>query len=131
MRRFSISLVVLILITGLFTPQIVKADEHIVSPSDLHKAIQDRSDSRQANLNQVDNFFSSSEAQQALRQAKLDPQQVRTAISSLSDEDLARLAAKTTQAQKDFAAGALTHRQVTYVIIAVTLVVIILILAAS
>jgi len=130
MRRFLIPLVVLILIAGLL-PQSAKAEEHIVSSSDLHKAIQDRSDSRQANFNQVDNFFRSSEAQQALREAKLDPQQVRTAISSLSDEDLARLAAKTTQAQNDFAAGNLTHKQVTYVIIAATIVLIVLILAAA
>ncbi len=57
--------------------------------------------------------------------------QVQQAIPTLSDQELAQLARQTDRIQNDFAAGALSNEQLTYIIIALaTAVVVILILKA-
>jgi hypothetical protein len=127
MRKFLSGLMVLLVFISI--PVSYGADTHIVSTSDLQHAIQQQSQNRVENLAKVQNFFSSRLATDTLKGAKVDSIQIRKAVSTLSNEELARLASQTQKIQNDVAGGALTHRQVTYVIIAVTLVVIVAILA--
>jgi hypothetical protein len=52
-------------------------------------------------------------------------------VATLSPEELARLATKTNQIQTDFAAGALTNQQLTYIVIALGTAVLVLLIVAA
>lgn len=106
---------------------VAQAVEHVVSPSELHQATVDASRTRQQNLETVKSFLSSNRAQQALKSAHMDPQQVTTAISSLSDAELAQLASRTQKAQADFAAGTLSDRDLLIVLVAIAALILIIV----
>ncbi len=112
-------------------PALSAAQDHVVSPAELRQAAAAQASVRQKNLDQVQTFLSSKQAEKALKSARLDPVQVQKAIPTLSDEELARLAAQSAKAQKDFAAGALNNQQITYIIIALATAVIVIILVKS
>ena len=76
-------------------------------------------------------FFSSKPVKAALKTGKIDYKKVDQAVSTLSADELAKLSAKTNQIQKDFAGGALTNEQLTYIIIALGSAVIVLILVKA
>ncbi|HKN31932.1 MAG TPA: hypothetical protein VJX16_01685 [Terriglobales bacterium] len=71
----------------------------------LQKATISAAQVRQHNQEQVNQFFASPLAQRALQDAHIESAQVKKAISTLSDEELAKTAARTQKAQKDVAAG--------------------------
>ena len=103
------------------------AQTHVVSPADLQKEAVSATQVRQHNMEQVQQFLSSEPAQKALRAAHLDPVQVTTAVSSLSNAELAQLAARSQKAQTDFAAGDLTERDLLLIIIAIAALVLIIV----
>lgn len=102
--------------------------QHVVSLSDLSKDAAGSAQTRQANEEAVRTLLSSEQGQKALKSAKLDYQKVDKAIGQLSDEDLARLAARSRQAQSEFAAGTLSNRDLLWIIV-IALGIIILALA--
>jgi hypothetical protein len=108
-------------------PQGVIGQDHVVSSSDVKKDLQEASAARKTQLAQVDSFLATSEAKKALADAHIDYQQVHTAVQSLSDEDLARVATKADQAQKDFAAGDLSNRDLILIILAVAVLILIIV----
>ncbi len=110
-------------------PWDVLAQDHVVSESDLRAEVRGAAEARQANVARVQAFLASDAAQEALRSLKLDPARMQKAIPVLGDEELARLAARIDQ--ENFAAGGLTlsNTQVTYLILAIAVVVIVAILA--
>ena len=108
-------------------PQVLPAQEHIVSSTDLQKDVAKAAQLRQERIGKIDKFLSTDQARTALKTANVDYDVVRNGVSTLSDDELARLSARTDQAQKDFAAGALTNEQITYIIIALAAAVIVLI----
>ncbi|PYU10916.1 MAG: hypothetical protein DMG29_16680, partial [Acidobacteria bacterium] len=112
------TLLILILVVTFTAPQNALAQEHVVSPADLHRDILAAAQAREGNQDKVLKFFSSDQAKKALQSANLPYERVQKAVSQLSDEELARLAARTEKVRKDFAAGALTNQQITYIIIA-------------
>ena len=101
-----------VLVTIFTIPQnlFAQAAEHVVSSSELQKAAVDASRVRQQNLDTLKEFFSSEGAQRALKAAHTDPEQVKKAVASLSDAELAQLASRAHRAQADFAAGHLSDR---------------------
>ena len=119
---------VLLLILSVVTPQLIAGQAQLVSPSDLHQAVVTAAQARQKNLDDVRSFFSSESVRATLKTGKVDNKKVDHAIATLSPEELARLAARTNQIQKDFAAGALTNQELTYIVIALATAVIILII---
>lgn len=123
----------LVLLLGLVTaiPQDVFAQNHVISSSDLERDVAAVSQARQSNLAQLDRFFSSEQAQKALKSAHIQYKEVQAAMSVLSDAELARLAAQSQKAQKDFAAGSLTNQQITYILIALATAVIVIILVEA
>ncbi len=121
MNRFALLAVLLL-------PQTLPALEHVVSPADLRKDIRAAAEVRQQNRAKVEQFISSTPVQKALKGARIDSAKVQKAIPLLSDEELARLAAQSEKAQKDFAAGSLTNEQLTYIVIALAAAVFVLIL---
>ena len=105
-------------------------ESHVVPLSELHREAAAATASRQANVAKLEHFFSSEAARQALRAVKIDGDQVKTALPLLSDAELAQLAARADQTQADFAAGALTNQEITYILIALATAVIILVIVA-
>ena len=130
-RRFMI---VLMLLTAGVLPllsQTTSDGDHIVSARDLQQAMRASGQARQDNLAKIDRFFSSDPARKAFEAAKLDPAKASHAVNLLSDEELARLAARTDKLQHDVAAGALSNQQITYILIALATAVIILVIVAA
>src|SRR5260370_42481458 len=95
------------LVTIFAIPQslFAQAAEHVVSSAELQKAAVEATRARQQNLETLRAFFSSEKAQHALKSAHADPQQVKNAVASLSNAELARLSSRVQEAQADFAAG--------------------------
>lgn len=107
--------------------QNVVAQTHVVSPADLQKATVAATQSRQQNIETIQQFLSSDSAQKALKSAHMDPQQVKQAVSGLSDEDLAQLASRASKAQADFAAGHLSDRDLIIILIAIAALILIIV----
>jgi hypothetical protein len=108
-------------------PQGAIAQDHVVSSADVKKDLQASSAQRQEQLAKVEDLLGSNAAQKAMADAHINYQQVQTAVRSLSDEDLARVAAKADHAQKDFAAGDLSDRDLILIILAIAVLVLIIV----
>jgi len=124
--RFLIVALILVLLI----PQFVVGQAPPVSPSELRQAINAAAQTRQKHLNDVRSFFASEPARAALKTGKVDYQKVEKAVATLSPEELARLAERTNQVQKDFAAGVLTNQQLTYTVVALGTAVLVLLMVA-
>lgn len=103
------------------------AAEHLVSPADLQRAAVDASRARQQNLETLQKFVSSAQAQRALKSAHMDPEQVKNAVAGLSDTELTQLAARAQQAHSDFAAGTLSDRDLIIIIVAIAALILIIV----
>lgn len=109
------------------SPSLLAGQKHVVSPAELQQATLSVARARQRNVAKVEKLFSSPRAQKALKSVHVDPVQIQQAVSSLSDRELAQLASKANKAQENFAAGALTNQQITYILIALATAVVVLI----
>ncbi len=118
---------VLLLGLVLATPQDVLAQNHVVSSSDIQKDVAAASASRQKNLAQLEGFLSSKEGQRAMKSARIDYQQVKSAVRQLNDDDLARLSARSEKAQKDFAAGRLADRDLIIILVGIAALILIIV----
>jgi hypothetical protein len=101
-------------------------DKHVVSVQELSKDAARPAETRQANEAALKQIFSSTEAQQALKSANIDYSQVDKAVGQLTDEDAAKLAARSRQLQENFAAGragSLSDRDLLIIIIIAVLVI--------
>lgn len=125
-RRFSQILAACFVLAIFAVPQLV-AQDHVVSPTDLQKATLAATQSRQQNVNTLVQTFSNPKIDKALKAAKMDPTEVKTAISSLSDADLAQLAARAQTAQNDFAGGTLSDRDLLLILVAVAALILIIV----
>ncbi len=104
-----------------------QAAEHVVSTAELQKAAVDASRARQQNLDTLKAFFSSEKAQRALKSAHADPEQVKNAVASLSDAELAQLASRVNKAQADFAAGRLSDRDLIIILVGIAALILIIV----
>ena len=118
-----------VLTTMFAVPQslMAQATAHVVSPADLQQAAVAASQARQQNLETVRAFLSSDRAVKALKNAHMDPQQVKDATAQLSDAELAQLAARSQKAQADFAAGDFSDRDLILIILAIAALVLIIV----
>jgi hypothetical protein len=94
-----------------FSPNI-NAQTPVVSQAEIHKALVNTSQTRQKNLEKVKQFISTGPAT-----GKVDAVRVNTAAATLSDAELARLAARADKVQSDFAAGRLSERDLLFIIL--------------
>ncbi len=116
--KWSVSLLgVAALFVAAEVPARAQDQQHVVSLSDLSKDAARPAQTRQANEEAVRTLLSSDQSQKALKSAKLDYQKVDKAIGQLSDEDLAKLAERSRQAQADFAAGRISDRDMLWIIL--------------
>jgi len=124
--RILMASLVGVLAIALQSPLAAATRNHVVSPAELQQATASAARTRQQNIARVEKFLSSRQAEKALKSAHLDPVQVKKAVPALSNQELARLASRADKTQNDFAAGSLTHGQITLIILATALVAIIL-----
>ena len=119
------ALALALLFVGVAVSAGAQDNQHVVSLSDLKKDAAQPAQTRQANEEAVRSLFSSETGQRALKSANLDYQKVDKAVGQLSDEDLARLAARSRQAQSDFAAGRISDRDLLWIILIALAIVVI------
>ena len=108
-------------------PQNALAQNHVVSSTDIQKDVAAASISREKEVAQLESFFSSSRAKQAMKSAHVTYQQVDNAVQQLNDDDLARLSARSENAQKDFAAGNLSNRNLLIIVLGILALILIII----
>jgi hypothetical protein len=101
------------------------APDHLVSPQALEQQVQSASQSREQNIQTVTGFLSTPIAEHAMRDAHYDPVQVRTAIPTLSNQELANLASRASDAQQKFAAGYIGQGLLTLIIVCVVIIIIV------
>jgi len=101
--------------------------EHAVSAQDLRKDVQKASADRQANDAAIRALLSTEQGQKALKSTGADFTKVNQAVSQLSDEDAARLAAQSRAVQKDIAARNFTARDILIVIVCIAALVLIIV----
>src|SRR5579864_7361567 len=89
---------VLISILGFPNGLFAQDPEHVVSSSDMQKAAADASRTRQENIASLNRFFSSDRAREALKSSHMDAQQVKSAVATLDDQELAQLATRADKA---------------------------------
>ena len=103
------------------------AADHLVSPQVMQKHMSDAASARQKNIETVRSFLSSPVADRAMRDAHYNPEQVKNAVPSLSDQELASLAARSNDAQQKFAAAALSRPALALLVIALVLLILVII----
>jgi hypothetical protein len=107
----------------------VRAQEkdHAVSSGQLRKDVEKAVGTRQANEAAVREMFATDVGRETLKSAGIDYQKVDQAISQVNDEDLARMAERSRDVEKDFAAGRFTDRDLIIILlVAVGLILIII-----
>ena len=126
--RQSLRAAVAIVLVGIFVlPTEAIAQSHVVSPADLQKQAVAASQARQQNLEAVQKLLSTPVAEKAMKSAKIDARQVKTAVASLDDQELAQLAARANKAQADFSAGDLSTRDLTLIILGIAVLILIIV----
>jgi hypothetical protein len=126
--RQTLRMALATLLVALFiVPTEALAQSHVVSPADLQKATTAASQVRQHNMDSIQRLLSTPTAEKALKSANMDPQQVKTAVSTLNDQELAQLAARADKAQADFAAGSLDQRDLILIILGVAVLILIIV----
>jgi hypothetical protein len=105
----------------------ILAQTHVVSQADIHKELVNAAQTRQQNLQKVKGLFSSDETRKAMEAAQISPERVDAAVSTLSDEDLARLASRADKLDHDFAAGRLNDRDLLIIVLGIAALVLIIV----
>jgi hypothetical protein len=82
---------------------------------------------RQQNLEKVKGLFSSAETRKAMEAAKIIPERVDVAVSTLSDEVLTRLASRADKLDKDFAAGRINDRDLLIILVGIAALILIIV----
>lgn len=101
--------------------------QHIAPPADIHKELVNATEARIQNREKLTELFSSKDAEKALRGAGISPGQVKTAIATLSDAELAQLAARSDKLRDDFAAGSFSNRELLIIIVVVAVIILVLV----
>jgi hypothetical protein len=127
LRQSLRAAIAIMLVTLFIVPTDTLAQSHVVSPADLQKQAVAASQARQHNLEAVQNLLSTPAAEKAMKSAKIDSRQVKTAVASLDDQELAQLAARANKAQADFSAGDLSTRDLTLIILGIAVLILIIV----
>jgi Flp pilus assembly protein TadB len=105
----------------------VLAQAHVVSSSNIHKELVNAARTRQQNLEKTRRLFSSDQTRKAMESAQISAEKVDAAISTLSDDELARLASRADKLDQDFAAGRLSDRDLLIIIVGIAALILIIV----
>jgi CHASE3 domain sensor protein len=103
--------------------------QHVVNPADLQKEMVSASSVREQNEATLNKLLTHEETQKVFRDAHVNSDQVKAAIHSLDDQELARLTAQANQAQHDIDAG-MSAGLATLIIIAVVILVVVILVVS-
>jgi predicted NUDIX family NTP pyrophosphohydrolase len=103
-----------------------QADQHVVPLGELNKAAAGPVETRRANEAEIRQLFATVDGQKALKSANVDYAKIDRAVSSMSDEDVARISSRARELNRDFAGGSLSDHDLLLILI-IALIVIILI----
>lgn len=115
----------LAMVTG--GPAAAQQTDHGISAQEFRKDVQKASDARHADEAAIRALLSSEPGQKALKSANVDMKKVDDAVSQLSDEETARLAARSREVQRDIAAGNLSDRDLLIIIVAIAVLVLVIV----
>lgn len=99
--------------------------DHLVSSDALQQQLLASSANREKDIATVTDFLSTAVADRAMRDAHIDPIQVRTAIPTLSNQELASLASRSADAQQKFSAGFLGLGTLAIIIVLIAVIIIV------
>jgi hypothetical protein len=118
-----------VLVTVFAAPRglLAETSPHVVSQSDLAKATVDASQARQKNLDTLNGFLSTAQAEEAMKIAHANPQEVQRAVASLSDQELAQLASRANEARSNFAAGNITNHDLLVIMVGILALILIIV----
>lgn len=108
-------------------PLQVLAQNHVVSSADLQKEAAASATTRQQNVETLQKSFSNPKVESTLKAADMDATQVKIAVSSLSDSELAKLSARASNAQQDFAGGRMSDRDLLLILVAIAALILIIV----
>lgn len=101
--------------------------DHIVSAQALQQQVESSSADRQRNIDTLENMLKLPEAQKAMHDAKVNPEQVKRAIPTLSDQELSDLSARARNAQQQFSAGFMGIGLFTIIILLLVLIIVLIV----
>lgn len=132
MTRSGMWRTVRIAVAAILSPLLVfpaspPVQSHVVSPAELQRELLSATRLRHQHQASISRFLASPQAEKALSAAGVDRAQVTTAMSALSDKELARLAARAENAQAEFAAGRLTERDLLIILIGIAALILIIV----
>ena len=127
MRQFVRVATASMLAVVFMIPQDSLAQSHVVSPADLQNAMVATTQARQKNIETIRQFVTSPSAEKALKSMHTDAKHVTESASRLSDSELSQLAARASKAQKDFAAGRLSDRDLIIILVAIVALILIIV----
>lgn len=99
--------------------------DHLVSPERLQQLVESASHTRQENIKTITDLLNTPVAESAMRDAHYDPVQVKTAIPTLSDQELASLATRAADVQQKISGGVLGFGLTTLLIIALIILIVV------
>jgi hypothetical protein len=119
-----------VLLHSSFQPLFAETN-HLVTSAELRQELVKHSLNRQSSLGSLERLFSRPEVARTFEKSIGSPKRIMQAAAVLSDDELARLAEKARGIDADFAAGALSNQELTYIVIALGTAVLILVIIAA
>jgi len=102
-----------------------QSQDHIVSSQTLQRQVETTSAKRQDNIDTLNRVLSTPIAERAMQSKHIDATKVRTAIPTLSDAELANLAARANDAQQKFAAGLIGTGLLVVILLAIIVIIVV------
>lgn len=127
LKRFTRVTTAATLIALFALPAPLMSQDHVVAPSDLQKEMVAATQNRQRNAETLTNFLTTPAAEKALKTAHLDATRVKSAVATLSDKEMADLAARANKAQTDFAAGRISDRDLLLILVGIAALILIIV----
>ena len=86
-------------------PTTASAQDHVVPLAEVERAVHSKAEARTKSIEDIDRVLSLPAATKELQRVKVTQSQVHAAVSSLSDEELARLAERARDAEQEVQGG--------------------------
>ena len=126
--RLGVALLLVALLTAPGVNAQTNNAQHVVALDELGKDTARLEETRHSDESAVRHLLSSEAGQSALSSANVDFAKVDKAIGQLSDEELAKLASRSRQAEQDFAAGSISAKTLAYIILALVVLITIIVI---
>ena len=104
LRRVLSATMAFVVFTVFSVPQ-AAAHQHIVPLAELQGQVRSAANDRAKNLADIQRVLSYPAAAAALKKSNVSPEQMRSAVSTLNDQELARLADRARASEKDVEGG--------------------------